>query len=65
MEHEAHMKYNEKDDIDVNLRSFERLSTVHWWDHSTWATPANLSGKAPEAFLGMTPVIIRKFARLF
>ena len=49
-------KFTEKDDIDVYLQSFERLATVHGWDHSTWATrlAASLSGKALEAFARMS-----------
>ena len=48
-------KFNEKNDIDVYLRSFERLATIHQWNRSTWATrlAANLSGKALEAFSRM------------
>ena len=42
-------KFTEKDDIDVYLRPFERLATVHGWDRSIWVTrlAASLSGKAP------------------
>ena len=46
----------EKDDIDVYLCSFERLTFVHGWDRGTWATrlAANLSGNSLEAFAWMS-----------
>lgn len=45
-------KFREGDDIDVYLRTFEKLATVHEWKRETWATrlAAVLAGKALDAY---------------
>ena len=45
-------KFTEGYEIDVSLRTFEKLALVQGWPESTWATrlAPQLSGKALEAY---------------
>ena len=48
-------KFKEGEDVDVYLRTFEKLARVYQWPESTWATrlAEKLSGKARDAFANM------------
>ena len=49
--------YKEGSDIDVYLRTFEKLASVHGWERGTWATrlAAVLAGKGLEAYSRVPP----------
>ena len=59
-------KLNEGDDIEVFLRTFEKLATVHNWQQNTWATrlAAVLSGKAREAYARLSETDSRDYIKV-
>ncbi|XP_077987242.1 uncharacterized protein LOC144441327 [Glandiceps talaboti] len=50
-------KFEEGEDVDAYLRTFEKLAKVHEWPEATWATrlAGLLSGKALDAYSKLPP----------
>ncbi|XP_070571135.1 uncharacterized protein [Ptychodera flava] len=48
---------DEKDDIDVYLRTFEQIARTSMWAEDTWVVrlAPSLTGKAREAYIGLSP----------
>ena len=59
-------KFNEGDDIEVYLKSFEKLAESYKWDESEWAIRLvpQLTGKALEAYSRMSATDSSNFIKV-